>query len=322
MKQGIVLKSLGQVYTVLTADKAIVSCTLKGNLRTKDFSTTNPAVVGDTVSIDTSSPGEYMIAEVAPRKNYIIRRSKKLSKQFQIIASNLDRVFVMATLTHPKTYNTFVDRILVTAEAYQIDAHLLFNKTDLYTDKNKEEAEKQIAVYSSIGYPCHSLSLLDGSQVSAIKKLFENKVSLLCGMSGAGKTTLINYLIPGINRKTGMISKAHEKGMHLTTFSEMLALPNGGFIIDTPGIQEFGIADISKYELSQYFREFNHYRQHCRFNSCMHLNEPGCAVIEAVEKGNIAFSRYESYISILNNECEERFTYKKRTLTGDGGNQK
>ncbi len=309
MQEGIVLKSLGQLYEVLTKSSGVVSCTLKGNLRMKTITTTNPAVVGDTVTIDETAPNEYVITDVAPRRNYIIRRSKKLSKQFQIIASNIDQVFVLVTITHPKTQNSFIDRILTTAEAYQIDAHLIFNKTDLYTEKNKADAEERIETYTTIGYPCHSVSLLDDKQVSDLKKMFANKVSLLCGMSGTGKSTLINYLVPGINRKTGIISKAHKKGTHMTTFSEMIPLPGGGFIIDTPGIQEFGLADINKYELSQYFREMNLVRNNCKFNSCMHTNEPGCAVMEAVDNGEIALSRYESYLSMLLNEGEEEVRY-------------
>jgi ribosome biogenesis GTPase len=310
MQEGIVLKSLGQVYDVLTKTGEKVNCTLKGNLRMKDISTTNPAVVGDTVTIDETAPNEYVITAVAPRKNYIIRKSKKLSKQFQIIASNIDRVFILVTITHPKTQNTFIDRILITAEAYGIDAHLIFNKTDLYTDKNKADAVERVSVYTDIGYPCHPVSLLDNRQVALLKKLFINKVSLLCGLSGTGKTTLINYLVPGVNRKTGMISKAHKKGMHLTTFSEMIPLPGGGFVVDTPGIQEFGLAEISKYELSQYFREMNLFRDKCKFNSCMHVNEPGCAVMKAVDEGKIAVSRYESYLSMMFNEGEEEVRYE------------
>jgi ribosome biogenesis GTPase / thiamine phosphate phosphatase len=309
MQEGIVLKSLGHLYNVLTKNGDTISCTLKGNLRMKSITTTNPAVVGDTVTFDEVAPGEYVIAEVAPRKNYIIRKSKKLSKQFQIIASNIDRVFVLVTITHPKTQNSFIDRILTTAEAYQIDAHLIFNKTDMYTEKSKADAEERLETYTSIGYPCHSVSLLDNNQVASLKKMFTDKVSLLCGMSGTGKSTLINYLVPGINRKTGVISKAHKKGTHMTTFSEMIPLPGGGFVVDTPGIQEFGLADISKYELSQYFREMNLYRDKCKFNSCMHTNEPGCAVMEAVNEGKIAISRYESYLSMLLNEGEEEVRY-------------
>ncbi len=218
-------------------------------------------------------------------------------------------MFILVTITHPKTQNSFIDRILITAEAYQIDAHLIFNKTDLYNEKNKADAEERIETYTNIGYPCHSVSLLDDKQVNSLKKLFANKVSLLCGMSGTGKSTLINHLVPGINRKTGIISKAHKKGTHMTTFSEMIPLPGGGFIIDTPGIQEFGIADISKYDLSQYFREMNLYRNNCKFNSCMHTTEPGCAVMQAVDEGKIAVSRYESYLSMLFNEGEEEVRY-------------
>lgn len=310
MQQGVVLKALGQTYNVLVENGDVISCTLRGNMRLKDVSTTNPVVVGDNVSVTPSEQGgDYMIESVQPRKNYIIRNSKKLSKQFQIIASNIDQVFILFTLTHPKTHNTFVDRILTTAEAYGIDAHLIFSKRDLYDEKLMDELENQLAVYDPLGYQCHVVSLLDDKYITKLKKFCEGKVTLLCGMSGTGKSTFINLLIPGINRKTGEISDTHQKGKHLTTFSEMIPIPGGGFIIDTPGIQEFGIADITKYELSQYFREMNHFRAGCKFNSCMHINEPGCAVIKAVEEGDIAMSRYESYLSIYNNEASEEKRY-------------
>lgn len=306
MQTGIVLKSLGQVYEVLIKSGKVVPCTLKGNMRTKDITTTNPVVVGDNVVLVDAMNNEYVISEVSPRKNYIIRKSKKLSKQFQIVAANIDRVFVFVTLTHPKTHNTFVDRILITAEAYGIEAHLIFNKVDLYKEKQKEELEERMETYTSIGYSCHVVSLKDSKNLTDLKRLFENKVSLVCGLSGTGKTTLINYLVPGLNHKTGEISKIHKSGMHITTFSEMIALPGGGFIIDTPGMQEFGLADISKYDLSQYFREMNEVRNKCKFNSCMHVNEPDCAVLKAVQEGEIAVSRYESYLSMLFNEGEEK----------------
>jgi len=310
MQNGIVLKALGQNYNVLTEDKEIITCTLKGNMRLKNVSTTNPVVVGDHVNVVLSEQGgDYTIAAVEPRKNYIIRQSKKLSKQYQIIASNIDQVFILITLTHPKTYDTFVDRILTTAEAYGIDAHLIFTKRDLYDKELMEELEDKLAVYDPLGYPCYVVSMLDDKYIAKFKKICEGKVTLLCGMSGTGKSTFINLMVPGNNRKTGEISEAHSKGKHMTTFSEMIALPGGGFIIDTPGIQEFGIADINKYDLSQYFREMNQYRANCKFNSCMHINEPGCAVIKAVEEGEIATSRYESYLSIHNNEASEERRY-------------
>jgi ribosome biogenesis GTPase len=306
--KGVVLKSLGQVYTVRTESGELISCTLKGNMRTRDISTTNPVVVGDTITYTGEAP-DYVIAEVSPRKNYIIRKSKKLSKQYQIIASNMDQVFVMVTLAQPKTHNTFVDRILTTAEAYRIEAHLIFNKLDLYSEEELEELAERIDTYETIGYKCHPVSLLNDVHTSELMKLCKGKVTLLCGLSGTGKSTLINQLIPGINRKTGEISEAHLKGTHMTTFSEMLPLAEGGYIIDTPGIQEFGIADITKYELSQYFVEMNKVRNNCKFNSCMHINEPGCAVIKAVEEGEIALSRYESYLSMYMNEASEEKKY-------------
>lgn len=308
-QEGLVLKALGQVYNVLT-DKGELQCTLKGTMRTKDISTTNPVVVGDRVLVSTSSTEDNVITEVKQRKNYIIRQSKKLSKQYQIIASNIDEVFILVTISHPKTHNTFVDRILTTAEAYGINACLIFNKADIYNEEERAEVEERMDIYDTLGYDCISVSLLNDKDEPALQKLCKNKVTLLCGMSGTGKSTLINLLIPGLNRKIGAISDAHQKGIHTTTFSEMLPLPAGGFLIDTPGIQEFGIADITKYELSQYFREMNHFRANCKFNSCMHINEPGCAVIKAVEEGEIALSRYESYLSIFHNEASEERRYK------------
>ncbi len=307
--KGVVLKALGRTYTVLGEGGAKVTCTLKGNIRLKDITTTNPVAVGDHVNYLPSEKGnDYTILNVEKRKNYIIRNSKKLSKQFQVIAANIDQVFIFITLIRPKTHDTFVDRILVTAEAYGIDAHLIFNKRDLYNANVMDELMERLAVYDGIGYSCQVISLLDDKYIPKLKNLLKGKVTLLCGMSGAGKSTLINMLVPGTNLKTGSISEAHEKGMHLTTFSEMIPF-GGGFIIDTPGIQEFGIADISKYELSQYFREINRYRAHCKFNNCLHINEPGCAVIKAVEDGEIAVSRYQSYLSIFNNEASELKRY-------------
>lgn len=306
--QGLVLKTLGQTYNVLTESGETVMCSLKGLMRTKNVSTTSPVVVGDQVEYE-SSPPDFIISAVKQRKNYIIRQSKKLSKQYQIIAANIDQVFILVTISHPKTHDTFVDRILTTAEAYGIDAHLIFNKIDIYGEEELDEVAERMDVYTTIGYDCKAISLIDDKYVASLKELCKDKVTLLCGMSGTGKSTFINQLIPGTNRKTGLISTAHQKGIHMTTFSEMMPLPIGGFIIDTPGIQEFGIADITKYELSQYFREMNKYRANCKFNSCMHINEPGCAVLKAVEEGDIAFSRYESYISMYNNEASEERRY-------------
>jgi ribosome biogenesis GTPase len=307
-EEGLVLKALGQAYNVLLPSGEVVTASLKGQMRQKNVSTTNPVVVGDKVVIHHFPP-DYTISEVKQRRNYIIRVSKKLSKQFQIIAANIDQVFILVTISHPKTHNTFVDRILTTAEAYHIKAQLIFNKVDLYDKDELAEMEERMEVYDTIGYDCMSVSLLDNKSAPALEKLCKGKVTLLCGMSGTGKSTFINQLIPGTNRKTGLISTAHKKGIHMTTFSEMIPLPVGGFIIDTPGIQEFGIADITKYELSQYFRDLNHFRANCKFNSCMHINEPGCAVIKAVEEGEIALSRYESYLSMFHNEASEEKKY-------------
>src|ERR1700739_1483810 len=309
---GTVLKTMGQTYNVLTESGEVILCTLKGLMGTKNVSTTNPVVVGDHVEFMPSPPDDHVISAVKTRKNYIIRQSKKLSKQFQIIAANIDQVFILVTISQPTTHNTFVDRILTTAEAYGIEAHLIFNKIDAFDEEELEDLAERMAVYENIGYDCMAVSLLNDDSTAALAKLCKGKVTLLCGMSGTGKSTFINRLIPGMNRKTGIISDAHQKGTHITTFSEMIPLPIGGFIIDTPGIQEFGIADITKYELSQYFREMNHYRANCKFNSCMHINEPGCAVIKAVEEGEIALSRYESYLSMYLNEASEEKRYKEK----------
>jgi ribosome biogenesis GTPase len=307
-EEGLVLKALGQAYNVLLPSGEVVTASLKGLMRQKNVSTTSPVVVGDKVIIHHSPP-DYTISEVKPRQNYIIRVSKKLSKQFQIIAANIDQVFILVTISNPKTHNTFVDRILTTAEAYHIKAQLIFNKVDLYDKDELAEMEERMEVYDTIGYDCMAVSLLNNKSAPELEKLCKGKVTLLCGMSGTGKSTFINQLIPGMNRKTGLISAAHKKGIHMTTFSEMIPLPAGGFIIDTPGIQEFGIADITKYELSQYFRDLNHFRANCKFSSCMHINEPGCAVIKAVEEGELALSRYESYLSMFHNEASEEKKY-------------
>lgn len=305
MNSGIVLKALGQTYNVLPENGQVITCSLKGNLREKDITTTSPVVVGDVIEYEVMPSGDHVISSVKTRRNYIIRQSKKLSKQYQIIAANIDRVFIFATTVQPRTHNTFIDRILVTSEAYGIDAHIILNKIDLCSKNQLKELKERAAIYENIGYPCHVLSLKDKIATVDFMALCKNKVTLLCGLSGTGKTTFVNALIPGVNRKTGAISEYHGTGKHLTTFSEMIPLPGGGFLIDTPGIKEFGIADINKYELSQYFREMNAIRNRCRFNNCLHINEPGCAVMEAVEKGIIALSRYESYLSMYLNEGSE-----------------
>ncbi|MEO6849959.1 MAG: ribosome small subunit-dependent GTPase A [Mucilaginibacter sp.] len=297
--EGLITKSTGSWYQVQTGDGQRFDCRIKGIFRTKGITTTNPIAVGDIVDFDLEpEQATGVITKLHPRKNYIIRKSINLSKQAQIIAANLDQAFLMVTLASPRTSLGFIDRFLVTAEAYGIPACLVFNKLDLFSDEGLEILADYKAMYDNIGYPCYEVSALKGTNVEQIAGLIENKVTLFSGHSGVGKSSLINALLPELNLRTTEISEWHDKGMHTTTFAEMFELPNGGFIVDTPGIRELGVIDIEKQELSHFFPEMRALMNQCRFNSCRHINEPGCAVIKAVEEGSIELSRYESYLSI------------------------
>lgn len=297
--QGLVIKSTGSWYQVFAADGNRYDCRIKGKFRTQDIKTTNPIAVGDQVSIEVEPDQETaIIKKLFPRQNYIIRKSINLSKQAQIIAANLDQAFLVVTLAEPVTSFGFIDRFLVTAEAYGIPARLLFNKIDLFSAEGFEVLTEYKAIYESIGYPCYEISALENTGIEQIVVLLKDKTTLISGHSGVGKSTLINTLIPDADLKTGEISDWSKRGKHTTTFAEMIPLPFGGYLIDTPGISEFGIIDIQKAELGHFFPEFRERLNQCRFHNCVHINEPGCSIIDAVELGEIQPTRYESYISI------------------------
>jgi ribosome biogenesis GTPase len=297
--EGLVTKSTGSWYQVQTPGGQRVDCRIKGIFRTKGITTTNPIAVGDKVDFDMEPElGTGVITKLLPRKNYIIRKSINLSKQAQIIAANLDQAFLVVTLASPRTSLGFIDRFLVTAEAYDIPASLVFNKLDLFSDEGLEILADYKAIYEKIGYPCYDVSALERTGIEQVAELLKDKVTLFSGHSGVGKSSLINALLPNLQLRTTEISEWHDKGMHTTTFAEMFELPQGGYIVDTPGIRELGVIDIEKNELSHFFPEMRARLNQCRFNSCRHINEPGCAVIKAVEDGEIELSRYESYLSI------------------------
>jgi ribosome biogenesis GTPase / thiamine phosphate phosphatase len=297
---GIVVKSTGSRYLVRTGD-LVRECVLKGKLRLEGRKTTNPIAVGDIVDYDIEH-NESIITGIHPRKNYIIRKAINLSKQAHIIASNLDQAVLIATLVAPRTSLGFIDRFLVTAEAYRIPAVLIFNKSDLLEEKELEFQRSIMDLYTEIGYPCYSISSFDKDQVQRMRELFTGKISLVAGHSGVGKSTFINALEPGLQLKTGEISQAHAKGMHTTTFAELHPLSFGGSIIDSPGIKELGLVEMKKEEVGHYFPEIRKRMNDCRFNNCLHVNEPKCAVIAAVEKGEISEERYRSYLGILHGE--------------------
>jgi len=300
---GLVLKSTGSWYVVAGDDGTEYRCRIKGKLRTLGIDTTNPVAAGDRVVFEIAGNSkEGMIAEVKERKNYIIRKSVNLSHQAHIIASNIDIALVVATPILPRTSTGFIDRFLATAEAYNIPAGIIFNKSDVYDDKVKLYVEDLAAMYRKIGYRTFIVSALEDDSLTELKEHIIGKVNLFSGHSGTGKSTLVNNLIPGLALKTTEISTQHLKGKHTTTFAEMHPIPGDGYIIDTPGIREFGILDFEKHQVSHYFPEIFEISSACRFNNCLHVNESDCAVLKAVEQGQIALSRYESYFSILNNE--------------------
>lgn len=297
--QGLIIKSTGSWYEVLTDDGDTIKCRIKGKFRTLDIKTTNPVAVGDRVKVDPEpDQSTGLITELEPRRNYIIRKSVNLSKQAQIIAANLDQAFLIVTLASPRTSLGFIDRFLVTAEAYGIPAMIIFNKLDLFSEEGLEILDHYRQIYENIGYPCFSVSALQEINLEQLKELMKGKVTLISGHSGVGKSTLINTLLPGSELKTGEISDWSDKGKHTTTFAEMFKLPFGGYLIDTPGIRELGVFDIEKQELGRLFPEIRLLMGDCRFHNCRHINEPGCAVLKAMEQGNFETSRYDSYLSI------------------------
>ncbi len=297
--KGMVVKNTGSWYQVITDDGELVDCKIKGNLRLQDIRSTNPLAVGDHVELIRNSDGIGMISAIHDRRNYIVRKSSNLSRQAHILAANLDLALLVATINYPETSTTFIDRFIAAAEAYTIPAALVINKTDLYSENEMAYANALQQLYEHIGYPVFLLSALDPGSISEVETLLMNKTTLISGNSGVGKSTLINALLPQTGARTGDISSYHNKGMHTTTFSEMFALKNGGWLIDTPGIKGFGTVDMEIDEISHYFKDIFEVSGNCRFANCKHLQEPDCAVLKAVDEQRISASRYQSYLSIL-----------------------
>lgn len=307
---GIVVRSTGSSCNVLNSEGNVLECRLKGNFRIKGIRSTNPLAVGDMVKYIIGQGEKVgLINAIEPRHNYIIRKATRLSKQSHIIAANIDQAIVMVTLASPRTSTGFIDRFLVTAEAYHIPAMLIFNKSDLINGGELIKLNKLIELYEGLGYTCFRTSALKGSGIDEVKALLKDKVSLISGHSGVGKTALINAIEPGLLRKVGEISGYHQKGKHTTTFAEMMPLSFGGFIIDTPGIKEFGLTDFDKQEIAERFPEMRQLMHQCQFNNCTHVHEPGCAVKAALAKGHISQSRYANYISIQNDEYFDEADY-------------
>jgi len=304
---GIVYKSTGSWYTVKTLNGKIYKCRIKGKFRLKGIKSTNPIAVGDYVEFELETKNNTetgVIHNIKERKNYIVRKSVNLSKQTHIIAANIDQVFLLITINNPQTFTSFIDRFLVTAEAYSIKTVLLFNKIDTYDENTLLEVKYLAALYRKIGYECIGISAKTGNNIDKVKQLMEDKVSIFAGHSGVGKSTLINAIEPDLDLKTKEISLQHLLGQHTTTFAEMFDLSFNAKIIDTPGIKGFGIVDMDKEEVGDYFPEFFKLKQDCKFNNCMHVKEPKCAVKDALENDKIAYSRYKSYLQILEGEDE------------------
>ena len=332
--KGLVVKNTGSWYTVRTDDGQLLECKVKGNFRIKGIRSTNPVAVGDRVTLSSPSTGGGQegvcwISDIDDRRNYIIRKSINLSRQSHILAANVDQAFLVVTVAHPETSTTFIDRFLASAEAYRVPVVLVFNKTDLMDDSERRYQQLMVRLYETIGYECRQISAETGDGVEELRPLLEGKITLLSGNSGVGKSTLINRLVPGANLRTAQISDAHNTGMHTTTFSEMIRLPDPpksslsredlcsppkqgelegvSYLIDTPGIKGFGTFDMEREELTSYFREIFEFSKDCRFSNCTHTHEPGCAVLKAVEDHLIAQSRYQSYLSMLDDKEEGKY---------------
>jgi ribosome biogenesis GTPase len=312
LKKGIVIKSTGSWYTVKTNEGTLIDCKIKGNLRLKGIRSTNPLAVGDNVELtevkeDNAEESKVvgLINKIAERNNYIIRKSPNLSKESHIIAANIDQAFLIVTIQYPVTSTTFIDRFLVSAEAYRIPCLLLFNKIDLYSKMQIREMDSLIEIYHHAGYDCLKISAKNGVGFDELKKLMQDKTNVFSGHSGVGKSTIINTLQTNMQLKTGKISDAHFSGKHTTTYSEMFELDFGGFIIDTPGIKGFGMLEMEKEEISHYFPEIFRLLNECQYYNCTHTHEPNCAVKKSVEEGQIAQSRYNSYLGLL--EDEEKY---------------
>ena len=304
---GLVVKNTGSWYQVKTDEGQLINCKIKGNFRLKGIRSTNPIAVGDGVQIIVNNEGTAFISEIDDRKNYIIRKASNLSKQSHILAANLDQCMLIVTINYPETSTVFIDRFLASAEAYRVPVTLLFNKIDRYNENEYRLLQELTKLYSSIGYPCFSISAKKQTGIDDVREALKGKITLFSGNSGVGKSTLINTLLPGLNLKTGEISDAHNTGMHTTTFSEMFEFESNGYIIDTPGIKGFGTFDMKDEEVGHYFKEIFQVSAYCKYNNCTHTHEPGCAVLEAVENHQISLSRYTSYLSILEDKDERKY---------------
>jgi ribosome biogenesis GTPase len=301
---GVVVRSTGSWYEVMNGQQR-VQCRIRGKLRLKGVRSTNPVVVGDVVKCEADEQGEYVISSIEPRRNYIIRRASNLSKESHIIASNIDQALLVATLFSPETATEFIDRFLVTCEAYKVPVTILLAKIDL-ARQNPEAVEEFHAIYESAGYRVIDVSATEGDGVEIVREMLHGRTTLLSGNSGVGKSTLVAAVEPGLDIRTGEISQSHNKGKHTTTFSTMYPLADGGYIIDTPGIKGFGLIDIEDAELAHYFPEMMRFLPECRFYNCSHTHEPHCAVVEAVKRGEIAYPRYESYLKIMDEDDKYR----------------
>lgn len=314
-KKGKVLKSTGKWYEVMLEDGSVVDCRIRGRLRLDGLKTTNPIAVGDIVLLhdQVDDEGKGVIEDFELRTNYIVRKSTNLSKQMHILAANVDRAYLLVTIKFPETHLVFIDRFLVAAESFRIPVTLLYNKVDLLSKKDLEEMQRQIALYESVGYPCHAISAVSGENTGFLRSEINNRQVMISGHSGTGKSTLVNALDPNLDLRVGEISSAHYQGQHTTTFAEMHPLASGGFIIDTPGIRAFGIVDLDKEVISHYFPEMRDLLGECRFHNCQHLNEPGCAVKEAIAEGKIAESRFKSYLQMMTSDDENVHRRNKYT---------
>lgn len=305
--EGLVIKNTGSWYTVLTDGGNTIDCKIKGNFRLKGIRSTNPVAVGDRVEIVRNHEGTAFITNICDRRNYIIRKSSNLSKQSHIIAANVDQAFLIVTVKYPETSITFIDRFLASAEAYSVPVTLVFNKVDLLQDDERRYLDMMVTLYETVGYDCLKVSAETKEGMDRLLPLLKDKITLFSGNSGVGKSTMLNFIVPGAELRTAEISDAHNTGMHTTTFSEMLPLTDGGWVIDTPGIKGFGTFNMEPEEICGYFKEIFKFSKGCRFNNCTHTHEPGCAVRKAVEEHYIAESRYVSYLSMLEDKEEGKY---------------
>ena len=310
METGIVMKSTGSWYLVRLENGEVVECRMKGKLRTRGIRTTNPVAVGDEVDVERKPDGA-VIGGIHERRNYIIRRATNLSREAHVIAANVDVAMLVVTVNHPVTSPVFVDRFLASAEAYRIPAVLVFNKMDLYGEEDREMVEAWTTVYEGVGYECLHVSAATGEGVEQVRERMRGRVTVLAGLSGVGKSSLVNRVEPGLQLKVAEISEAHDTGRHTTTFAEMFPLSGGGYIVDTPGIRAFGLVGMERGEISHYFPEIFRHAADCRYGNCTHTREPGCAVVEAVERGDISESRYFSYVSLLE-EGDDKYRKAER----------